>query len=477
MPRANIVASEAWRAEFAAERLSDEAQRERWIQVWTLVVTICAGLFIMIHNTPYSHVVVLDEETGGAQVSPVNRFIWIGLTLMSLPILYARRTTLIETLKSQWLLLVLYAWFSCTVLWSLDPSAASRRLFLYILNLVIAIAVVRGFDTPARLHRGFAIACSIITLIDFFSWILLPGSITQTEIGLAVIHNHKNQLGLVMMFSCLVIGPYFFAQKTSLGRWYWGCNFLAAFALLHASKSKTSEGIVVAALALTPLLMLLLKARIQSIMAVLGAIVMIPFVGALFWLVYAMSMGQDPFAPFAGITFTQRTDVWAFVISEIAKRPFTGSGFGSFWDINPLLQPSLQGDLWFGSPALANEAHNGYLDLFVTTGIFGLIGSLAVLFGWIGRSQAVLRRTLISTDPAEQDQWPEAVMLALFPLLIFVHNFMESSYFTANQTFGSLILFIGVCIDLNHARGRSAARAISGPFYENHQKPRHHAYL
>jgi O-antigen ligase len=158
-----------------------------------------------------------------------------------------------------------------------------------------------------------------------------------------------------------------------------------------------------------------------------------------------------------GITFTQRTDVWSFILGEIVKRPLTGAGFGSFWDIDPRVQPSLQGDLWFGSAALANEAHNGYLDLLATTGVIGFLGALALLFRWVARALTLLRRSVLELDRDADPIWPSATMLVLFPLLLFVHNFMESSYFTANQIFGSLALVIGAEIDMRYRQQRGSA--------------------
>ena len=43
---------------------------------------------------------------------------------------------------------------------------------------------------------------------------------------------------------------------------------------------------------------------------------------------------------------------------------------------------------------------------------------------------------------------PYAVFLGLFPLMFFVHNWMESSYFTADSPYGLIILLVGVDIDM-----------------------------
>lgn len=45
-----------------------------------------------------------------------------------------------------------------------------------------------------------------------------------------------------------------------------------------------------------------------------------------------------------------------------------------------------------------------------------------------------------------------ALLLGVFPLMVFGHNFMESSYFTANSIFGAVLLLLGVEIERRFSR-------------------------
>ena len=451
MPRAAIAAPQFWRADFVRERAGRDQARERWIQGWAMVTLIACVLYILIGHNPYQHEVQLDLETGGATISPVNRYAWLGLTLMSAPLLWWRRARVAEAVRRQWLTLALFGWFAVTTVWALDPGSADRRLFLYVLNLACAVAFSVGFGDSRRLHRALAFACAGMIAIDLLSWVLAP-KLSMTELGLAAIHSQKNQLGAAMLFCGLVIGPYVFTQRRLTGRLAWSGAFVAGFVLLVASESKTSLAIMISAMVLTPALLYLLKRPLAVSYGLLALVTLALATCVMGWLAWCTITGADPLGPLSGVTFTQRTDVWGFVVGEIAKRPFTGAGFGSFWDIDPAVQPSLQGDLWFGSAALANEAHNGYLDLLATTGVLGLAAALVLLFRWLARALTLLRRSLL--DPGEEGRplWPAATVLVLFPLLLFVHNFMESSYFTANQIFGSLALVIGAEIDMRYRR-------------------------
>jgi O-antigen ligase len=452
LPRGNIAAIEAWRTEFRAQEQVHAVSQEKSIQRWSAVVLIVTALYVFIGPTPYKHGLELDAATGGAAISPINRYIWMAIGGMCLPILWQRRRMLIPALKALWVVLALYVWFFLTTTWALDPSVAGRRLFLSIINLVIALSLAIGFSDTRKAHVAFAYACLAIVAIDFLSWMIAPG-LSMTEIGLAAIHSHKNTMGLVMMVAGLVIGPMCLAPPDPRYRWVWIGAFLAALAMLWASQSKTSLGITIAALALTPVIMVVLRQRTQAVSAILLSIIAVTALAVLGWLAYCTVDQIDPLGPITRLTFTGRTDLWAFVLGEVAKRPVTGAGFGSFWDIDPRLQPSLLAtDLSYGSSDLVNESHNGYLDLLATTGVIGLVGGLFLLLRWIGRGFAQIRWAVRQPGPVDRQRFYAFLVFGLFPTLVFAHNFMESSYFTANALLGQIVLIAGVDIDVFKAR-------------------------
>jgi len=453
LPRANLAAVNAWRDQFRAERASRAESAERGVERWARVVLTLMVLYVFIGANPYKH--VLDpDQVGTAALSPINRYVWMLLGVLSLPLLWARRAQLPAAARKLWPLLALFGWFFMTTRWALDPAASNRRLLLYVLAGAISLGLALGFSSRARLHSALAVACAIMVAIDLLSWLIAPGA-SMTPLGLAAIHSHKNLLGAVMLFSGIVVGTYILVQTNRLHRAFWVCVYLAILVLLWASQSKTSLGILAGITLSTPVLLFILKLSNETIRAIVAVMIMTPVAALMAWFVWCTAEGLDPWAPVEGITFTQRTDVWAFVFGEIVKKPFTGSGFGSFWDIDPRLQPSLNAGVWFGQPAagdIANEAHNGYLDLLVTTGVFGLFGSLYLLFRWIVRGLALLRRTVQSGDP--QDRWnvASATCLALLPMMIFAHNWLESSFFTAGAVFGQLIILVGMDIDLRYSK-------------------------
>jgi len=74
--------------------------------------------------------------------------------------------------------------------------------------------------------------------------------------------------------------------------------------------------------------------------------------------VVAEALGRDP-------TLTDRTRIWSVVLS-VATNPLVGTGYESFW-----LGPRLQ-KIWQVFPGI-NEAHNGYLQMYLQLGFIGLL--------------------------------------------------------------------------------------------------------
>ena len=66
-----------------------------------------------------------------------------------------------------------------------------------------------------------------------------------------------------------------------------------------------------------------------------------------------------------GSTMSGRTDLWAALLG-LHTNPILGTGFESFWLGERLKQ--LEGIFFF----IPNEAHNGYLEIYLTLGLIGV---------------------------------------------------------------------------------------------------------
>lgn len=151
-------------------------------------------------------------------------------------------------------------------------------------------------------------------------------------------------------------------------------------------------------------------------------------------------VGKDP-------TLTGRTDLWQDLLTAIAYRPFLGYGYGVYWSPDG---PAAG----FLSKAVAwdpGEAHNGYLDVALNTGIVGV----ALLFFFLA---VALRRAFAMF-------WSGRDGLAAWPLLMTVSmiiiNFSETQFEHAHSD-----LWIMAIVAFLFATGaRNEARAI--PVHES----------
>jgi exopolysaccharide production protein ExoQ len=83
---------------------------------------------------------------------------------------------------------------------------------------------------------------------------------------------------------------------------------------------------------------------------------------------FAAAVGKDP-------TLTDRTKIWAFLLG-MHINPLIGTGYESFW-----LGPRLRWFWTMSGQGHINEAHNGFLEIYLQLGIIGVFLILAVLIG------------------------------------------------------------------------------------------------
>jgi O-antigen ligase len=76
-------------------------------------------------------------------------------------------------------------------------------------------------------------------------------------------------------------------------------------------------------------------------------------------------------------TFTGRDEIWRFALDHIAERPIAGFGFQAFWGTSELLSAWNYLESW---GYRASDAHNGFLNVAVMTGLVGLVVSMVWIF-------------------------------------------------------------------------------------------------
>ena len=413
---------------------------EPWVEPYALGVFALTFLYVIfgIPGTDNTDSSVTDR------VSPLNSWIWLGLLALSFPILTSRWRQVLDLAKGSWVLLLLLGYFTASTLWALDSGSSMRRvLFTYVQMIEIGILLC-GVRRPQMVHVVIATICCVCAFADLVAYVAAPGA-TMTDEGFAGLQGQKNQTGLLMMYGYLSSMMAIFLTRNRILQATLFVSSLVMVGLLIMTRSSTSESVVFGATALIPILLLIARLPGGMIRAV-AALFVGTLVASLFgYLVWCGITGADPMLPLRGMTFTARTDIWSFEIDEIWKRPWFGVGYSSFWAIDPAVQPSLKSDQWFGVYAIISEGHNGYIDQLATGGIFGLLGSLFVVFRTIGLAGRAVNwaQTVPAAWRPGMMTYPTAVFYLAFLLGFLLHNFTESSLFANN---GPLAVALLICI-------------------------------
>ena len=288
-------------------------------------------------------------------------------------------------------------------------------------------------------------------MADVLAYAAAPGY-AMAEDGFVGLQLQKNVTGLLMMYGCLAAGTAYLLVQGRLLRTGIVFSILLMLGLLVASRSTTSQSVVLMTPAVVAATLLFARMTKFAVWGVVFTVLAVIAAAVFAYLVWCGVTGADWHAPFAEWTFTSRTDIWWFVISEIQKRPMLGAGYGSFWAINPAVQPSLKSDDWFGTYAIINEAHDGYLDLLASGGAIGLaIGLAVVIRSLIMAGQAVARADSVPTA-AQTGRLAHPTALFHMALLVglLVHNLTESNLFSNNSTL--VVAFVFATLDLTKWR-------------------------
>jgi O-antigen ligase len=149
------------------------------------------------------------------------------------------------------------------------------------------------------------------------------------------------------------------------------------------------------------------------------------------------------------LTFTGRTELWADLWKVGISRPFLGHGFGGLWvPDNPVLA-----DFWKEHTWHPMTAHNGYLAVFLETGLLGLITVFLVILNTYKK----ISRSLATHFDLE------SLGIAVLLMLI-LHNFSETTLGSLNDPLWVMFLFMSVSAGSPvRLCGRNSVRPTQGP--------------
>ncbi|MBO4227684.1 O-antigen ligase [Bradyrhizobium neotropicale] len=326
-----------------------------------------------------------------------------------------------------------------STIWSVDPYDTFKfasLLFLYIFAIaaICQILDIEAFCRTIVKVLAFLILASVVMAMAFpeYGRHQLRDSFEPFHDGLwRGVFVHKNLLGAA---ACTGVFTFLFFPRlmdASLG-FRVLCIAASTACLIFAQ----SAGSWVALFAL-----LIHYCLIRVLPVSRGVLVLIVF-GFSALAFAAFSFFSEDLVAVVGrdTTFTGRTYIWPVVLDAVWEKPLLG--FGSYAATADLIRPLLVG--WIGSA----DAHNGYLDVLLGTGIVGL-GSLlfcisSVLVRGIGRVK--------TSGGLERDCF---MLLLIFPISSLFFSFFEAFPISGVQSVLGALTFLALTAIPLYLRDRS----------------------
>ncbi|MFZ0640146.1 MAG: hypothetical protein WA020_04080 [Candidatus Acidiferrales bacterium] len=351
--------------------------------------------------------------------NPIDRFVYMGLLILGLIVLASRRTQVTPILRQNWPILLFFAYCAASFLWSDYPDVAFKRWNKGIGDFVMILIVWTETRPSAALKRLLArltyilIPLSILLIKYYPALGRMYGRWNGTEYFTGVTTN-KNSLGAICLLFGLgvvwrlfdIAGDHEDADRTR--RAVAQCVVLAMIVWLfwHVNSMTALTCFVLAGGLLVATHLRSIIRRPSAMHFVIASIVLI---SAAF-----VFLDLSP-ATFAALgrnsTLTDRTGIWSLVL-RLTRNPLVGTGYESFW-----LGPRLA-KIWSIYQWGPNEAHDGYVEIFINLGWTGIILlGLVIISGY---------RTVIS---AWRRNLPTSSLRLAFFVVGMVYNFTEAAFF------------------------------------------------
>ena len=312
--------------------------------------------------------------SGGASVeegSPLDAWFYFALIIAGFFVLANRQVRISEVVSNNGWLIVFLLYCFISIAWSDFPLVALKRWIKVLGHPIMALIVVTEPNFEEALTR----------LMKRCAYIVVPVSVLfikyYPELGRGFspwggavctgITTDKNALG----GDCLILGYFFFwylLQTWRNERSRWKRNelwLIAGFSIgiwwlfTQAHSATSSISLIVGIL----VLLFVGIGRINKNFIgtyMLAALVLLVAAEMMFGLSGHMSENLG-----RGSELSGRTGLWTALLA-LQTNPILGTGFESFWLGERLEQ--LEGIFFF----IPNEAHNGYLETYLTLGIVGL---------------------------------------------------------------------------------------------------------
>lgn len=326
--------------------------------------------------------------------TPTDAFVFLVLLGVGLATLARRGQRAVSVMTVNWPIVLYFLYCLMSVVWSDYPGVAIKRWIKATGDVVMALVVVTDPQPVAALRRllsrlGFVLLPASILLIKYYPYLGRDYDAWSGQQHNNGVTADKNLLGLSTYLLTLgtlwqVLRLWNEPNQPDRSRQLVAQCILLGFGiwLLSIANSATST----ACFTLSAILMLVtclrrIKRRPAAVHALVITLVLL---GGLIKLTGADAAVAQALGRNADLT-GRASNIWPFLI-PMAPNALVGAGFESFW-----LGPRLE-KVWNEFPNLyVNEAHNGYIEVYLNLGVIGASLIILILVHGYRHSVAAFR--------------------------------------------------------------------------------------
>ena len=396
-------------------------------------------IYTFVGTRPFAEASVAERLDG----NPLDRLMVLGLfglALLTLAIHW--RASLVMGLKTI-PLLALTGFCFLSMFWSDYPGLTLRRALLLIFLTVIAAGIAASLQDLRRFHTWWFVGLTGVILFNLVGTVLFPGT-AITDIGVRGLYTQKNVAGLVAMITVICGATWMLGARGARPVVLALLALLPTLFFLVITKSKTSIGLTGLALVVIAGMALAERLGPRFILLMIG--LCLTGVAALLVVFALYDFDLDLFltATMGDSSFTGRDELWAFAWRAAQERFWFGHGYGAFWDVGLAADPlnRLEPGTWLGDVEIGtiNQAHNGYLELWLHIGLPAtIVATLIVIGGAVSGIAQCL--TMSISVPARA----AIGFMTMFLLVYLFHNLTEASLFMRGAVLSNVaVLFLFV---------------------------------
>ncbi len=354
--------------------------------------------------------------------SPVDAVVQGILLAVAVGVLIRRDRRTRILLAANWPILIYFFYCLISVAWSSHPDVSFKRWIKAIGDVAMCLVIVTDGRPLAALGRlisrvGFVLLPASVLFIKYYGDLGHGYSPDGGQMNTGVTNN-KNTLGVMLLVISLYTLWHVMALLRTKSRPDRRRHLLAqgilltfGFALLKMAHSATAIACFIVGAGL--ILATSLRAFRNRPARVHALCLVIILTGALAQLLG----GGDAIAHALGreSNLSGRTEIWAAVIPAVPNS-IVGAGFESFW-ISPNVVKFQRALVGWWHPESLNEAHNGYIEVYLNLGWVGVVLISTILITGYSRAIKAFRR----------NQYLGGLMLA-YIIAAAIYSFTEAGF-------------------------------------------------